>query len=254
MKRWTLLIYGGLCYAVFTVTFLHLIAFVTNRWLPNGIDRGEPGPWGLALVVDLALLAVFGLQHSVMARPGFKRWWTRAIPPAAERSTYVLCSSLALLLLFWQWRPLPAVIWSTDDALAQAVLHTVRRIGWLITLVSTFLTSHLDLFGLRQVYLRAIDAPYQPVPFRTTFLYRFVRHPMMLGLLIAFWTTWHMTAGHLLFAVVMTLYILVGLRFEERDLQAAHGAPYARYRREVPMLLPWPRRVGRRAPTAGAND
>jgi protein-S-isoprenylcysteine O-methyltransferase Ste14 len=210
--------------------------------VPRTIDSGPSTETTAAVLIDLALLSLFAFQHSVMARPFFKRWWTTVIPPAAERSTYVLLSSLCLFLLYWQWRPLPGVIWNITQPILAGVLWALFVVvGWVIVLISTFLINHFDLFGLRQIYLQFVGRPYTPIPFRTPLLYRFVRHPIMVGFLIAFWATPTMTQGHLLFATVVTAYVLIALKLEERDLLTYYGEEYSSYRRQVRMLLPLPR-------------
>jgi len=241
MSRLLVFTYGTACYFVFLASFLYAIGFVGGLFVPKDIDTGaDSGPL-IAAAIDLALLSAFALQHSVMARPVFKRWWTRVIPQAAERSTYVLASSLALGLLFWQWRPIRDVVWEIVSPVGCIVLWTVFWLGWGTVLVSTFLINHFDLFGLRQVYLFARGRPYTPVGFRTPWPYRFVRHPIMTGFVIAFWATPIMTLGHLLFAAVSTLYIVAAIQLEERDLLAYHGRDYADYRQQVRMLLPIPK-------------
>ncbi len=239
-----ILIYAIVSYAAFLGSFLYAVGFVGNDVVPKSIDVGERTPTSEAIVVDLLLLGLFAIQHSVMARPAFKRWWTKIVPVACERSTYVLLSSLLMLLLFWQWRPMPMPVWQVGG-LAAWLLIGASWLGWSIAFASTFMIDHFDLSGLRQAFfaLRGAEAPGQS--FRTPLLYRIVRHPLMLGLLLAFWATPEMTAGHLLFAIMTTGYILVGLRFEERDLIAQFGATYQQYRRRVPMLLP--RLFGRQA-------
>lgn len=236
MKRIAIFIYGVLCYAAFFATFLYAIGFVANVVVPTRIDGPVEGSFAAALVIDLLLLAVFALQHSVMARPAFKRWWTEIVPPAAERSTYVLFSSVALAVLFWQWRPLGGVIWHVEG-LPAALLVALCGVGWGTVLVTTFLINHFDLFGLRQVWLELLGRPYTPLVFGTPGPYKHVRHPLYVGWLLAFWATPTMTVAHLVFAVMTTAYILVAIRYEERDLVAAHPE-YADYQQRVPMLVP----------------
>jgi protein-S-isoprenylcysteine O-methyltransferase Ste14 len=240
MSRFAVLAYGVLCYLVFFGTFLYAIGFVGGLPLPTSIDAGPEASPVEAILVDAALLGLFAVSHSVMARPAFKRWWTRLVPPPVERSTYVLFSSLALALLFWQWRPIPGIVWEANEPFVRLPLLALFWLGWIIALVSTFLINHFDLFGLRQVWLYARGQPYQPPAFQKPIVYRWVRHPIMLGFLIAFWATPRMTWGHLLFAVATTGYIFVGILLEERDLLHAHGDTYAAYRRQVSMIVPWP--------------
>src|SRR3954463_15042334 len=243
--RLLIMFYALTSYALFLMSFVWALGFVGdyNQLASKSIDSGSPGSPVEATLVDVLLLALFAIQHSVMARPAFKRWLTRIIPAATERSTYVLLSSLILLLLFWQWRPIPAPVWQASG-IAAWLLIGVHWLGWLIAFASTHMIDHFDLFGLRQAFVafRGSEIPGQS--FRTPLLYKIVRHPIMLGFLLAFWATPEMTVGHLLFALANTAYILAALQFEERDLIAEFGATYQDYRRRVPMLLP--RLFGRR--------
>jgi len=232
---------GVFCYLAVLVALAYLVGFVGDLGVARSVSRGPVLPWGAALFRDLALLLGFGLQHSLMARKGFKRSWTRMLPPALERSVYVLCSSLALGLLFRAWSPLPAPVWEVAAPLGHWLLWLLFSSGWALVVASSFQLSHAGLFGLSQVWRQARGLPEGALPFRSPGLYRLVRHPLMLGFLLAFWATPRMDAGHLLFAAGMTGYILVGLHFEERDLRRTLGPAYAAYRERVPMLLPWPR-------------
>jgi methanethiol S-methyltransferase len=239
LKRILFFAYGVACYAIFLATFTYAIAFVGGCPLvPSRLDGPLTGSLATAIAVNCGLLMIFAVQHSVMARRGFKERWTQVIPWSIERSTYVLAASLALILLFWQWRPIGIEIWSVENDIGRAVLWTLFAAGWATVLVVTFLINHFDLFGLRQVWLPLVGKPYTPVTFRKPLPYRIVRHPLYFGFLLAFWATPHMTLAHLLFAIATTAYIVIAIQFEERDLVAEHGAAYARYRREVPMLIP----------------
>jgi methanethiol S-methyltransferase len=242
LKRFGYFAFGLASYLIFLGTFLYAIAFVGGIGIPNRLDGPLKGSVTGAATVDLVLLLVFAIQHSVMARRWFKERWTEIIPWAVERSTYVLCASLALLLLFWQWRPLGVEIWTVENSLGRIILWTIFDLGWTIVLCVTFLISHFDLFGLRQVWMPLIGKPYTPVEFRTPLPYRLIRHPLYFGFLLAFWSTPTMTAAHLLFAIGTTAYIVLAIQFEEQDLVAEHGDSYERYRRRVPMLIPGVRR------------
>jgi protein-S-isoprenylcysteine O-methyltransferase Ste14 len=241
-SRLLTLVYGLIAYAAFFFTITYAIGFVGNWLVPKSIDSGHGGPMLTALLVNSSILLAFVVQHTIMARPAFKRWWTRVIPPAIERSTFVLIASSLLLVLFWQWRPLPQVVWKIDDPLVAGLLQGLSLTGWIIVFASSFMVNHFDLFGLRQTWHHFRARACSPVGFRLVGLYKLVRHPLMLGFLIAFWSAPVMTQGHLLFALLTTGYILVGTRIEERDLVAQHGESYESYRREVPGLLPIPRR------------
>ena len=247
MKRFLMLLYGAACYAIFFATFLYAIGFVGGIAVPKSIDSAPVLGLGDAVVVNLLLLAMFALQHSVMARPAFKRLWTRIVPEAAERSTYVLLSSLALILLFWQWQPMGLIVWQVDSEFGRMLLYAGFAFGWSLVLVSTFLINHFDLFGLRQVWLYFRGRPYTALPFKTPGPYRLVRHPLYVGWFFAFWCAPTMTAAHLVFALMTTAYILIAIQLEERDLIDAHPE-YADYRRRVPMVVPRlasARRVGK---------
>jgi methanethiol S-methyltransferase len=237
-RRLGVLLYGLVCYALFFATYCYAVGFVGGFLVPKSLDSTPTMPLAPALLINLGLLGAFAVQHSVMARPAFKRWWTRWVPVAMERSTYVLASSLALIALFALWQPMGGTVWLVESPLARATIYSAFAFGWLLVLVSTFLINHFDLFGLRQVWKFYRGLAYRPLRFVTPGPYRLVRHPLYLGWLFAFWCTPHMTMAHLVFAVMTTAYILVAIRFEERDLRAYHGSDYIEYQRRVPMLIP----------------
>jgi len=242
MGRIVTFIYGLVAYAFFLVTFLYAIGFVTGLVVPKTIDGGTVVPVAEALIVNLALLSLFAVQHSVMARPAFKRWWTKIIPPAAERPTYVLLATLALAAILAHWRPMPEIVWRVTDPTIAAGLLGLSLFGWMLVLLATFMISHFELFGLRQVIVNLLGRKMPPAEFKTPGLYKLVRHPIYLGFIIAFWATPVMTVGHLLFAAVTTAYIFVGIFLEERDLIETFGDDYRRYRARVSMLIPFMRK------------
>ena len=243
MSRAIVFGYGLLAYAACLATLLYAIGFVGGFVVPRSVDSGGASEsTGLAIVINIVLLALFAIQHTIMARPGFKRWWTTIIPKAAERSTFVLASSLLMMLMYWQWRPLPAEVWRVEHIAGQWILWGLFAIGWALVFYSSFVIDHFDLFGLRQVWLHLRGRPYVDPPFKEPRVYKLIRHPLMAGFLIAFWATPTMTLGHLVLAVVITAYTLVGVQFEERDMLSNLGEDYREYRRRTPMLVPWMKR------------
>lgn len=238
MNRLAAFAYGTLCYLLFLATFLYAVAFLGNFGLERTIDGAATVSFGYALLVNTMLLGLFAVQHSVMARPAFKRWWTRFVPKPVERSTYVLFSSLALLVLFSAWQPMGGMIWEVQDPITRGMIYGLFAGGWLVILIATFLINHFDLFGMRQVWLYLRRQPYTPLKFATPSLYRYVRHPLYVGWLLTFWAAPTMTAAHLVFSIATTAYILIAIQFEERDLVEVHGAAYDEYRKQVPMLVP----------------
>lgn len=239
LKRILFFAYGVFSYLIFFGTFLYAIGFIGNFAVPSTLDGEASGNFWINLLINIGLLTLFAVQHSVMARKWFKDLWTRVVPPPVERSTYVLFSSLALILLFWLWRPLGGVVWSVENQVGVYILHGLFAFGWMLVLYSTFLINHFDLFGLRQVWLYLRGKPYNYLKFTTPALYRVVRHPLYVGWFFAFWMTPQMTYAHLLFAVATTAYILLAIQFEERDLAREHGEEYEDYRRTVPMIVPF---------------
>jgi protein-S-isoprenylcysteine O-methyltransferase Ste14 len=244
MSRFMVLLFGVLCYVAFLLAFLYQIGFVAGWLVPKSIDQGAVISAFPAAGINVFLLSLFAIQHTVMARIAFKRWWTTIVPEPIERSIFVLLTSLLLLLMNWQWRPLPEIVWQVESTVGRNLLYATMIAGWGLVLYATFLINHFDLFGLRQVWLHFTDRPYTQVKFKETVLYRWVRHPLMLGFIIAFWATPDMSQGHLLFAVVTTAYILVAIRIEERTLRALHGDDYQRYQERVSMIIPRPPKSG----------
>jgi protein-S-isoprenylcysteine O-methyltransferase Ste14 len=251
-RRVAIFTFGVVSYAVFLATFLYALAFVGGFLVPTTLDGAARMPFGAALAVDLGLLTLFALQHSVMARPAFKRAWTRLVPEALERPIYVLASSLCLIAMFALWQPLGGTVWQIDSTVGKAIAYILFAFGWGLVLVTTFLINHFDLFGLRQVWLHLLGRPYRRLHFVEPGPYKLVRHPLYVGWLFAFWSTPTMTASHLVFALMTTAYILVAIQLEERDLVAEHGASYESYRRRVPMLVPRSSRRPRSEETATA--
>ncbi len=258
MGRYAAFIYGAFAYAYFLGVFLYAIGFVGDVLVPRGINDGaEPASAGMAIAINVLLLGLFGVQHSIMARPAFKRLWTKIVSPAVERSTFVLFTNVILTLIFWQWQPLTGAVWSVESELGKIALWAICGAGWVIVLLSTFVIDHFDLFGLKQVWYHFRGLPYPAPEFKVTLFYRYVRHPLLFGFMIAFWATPHMTFGRLLFAGVTTAYMLVAIQLEERDLVGAHGEDYKSYRRQVSMIIPLPPRdaapAGRRSSVPSAT-
>ena len=249
-SRIATLIYGTVSYLIFLGVFMYSIGFVGNLVLPKTVDSGVPGPLGVALAVNFGLLTIFALQHSIMARPAFKAWWKQYVPVQAERSTYVLLSSLALALLYWQWQPMTTVIWDIQSPIAHGILMLGYFSGWALVLYSTVLIDHFDLFGMRQVVLNFREMKYSHHPFDTPSLYQYIRHPLYLGWFTVFWVTPTMTGGHLLLAGVTTAYILVAVVLEERDLVSHFGDAYRRYQETIPKFFPFGRNTAKPAPKA----
>lgn len=243
IKKTAVMLYGGVAYAAFFASFLYMIGFVAGLLVPKGIDSGPATPVTNAILINAGLILVFGLQHSIMARPAFKRWLEKAVPTPVERSTYVLAASVVLSLVMWQWRPMPAEVWSIRNTTAVTLIYAAYALGWSLALYSSFLINHFDLFGLRQVFLYFKGKAYAPIQMKVISIYRLVRNPLMLGLLIAFWSAPVMTYGRLLFAAGMTVYILIGIYFEERTLSHELGESYRAYRKRTPMLIPSPGRA-----------
>jgi len=241
IKKTAVMLYGGVAYAAFFASFLYMMGFLAGVFVPKGIDTGTPSPLGIALLINSGLILLFGLQHSIMARPAFKRWIEKAVPTPVERSTYVLAASAMLALTMWQWRPMPTEFWNVSNTGARTLLYAAYGLGWFLVLYSSFLINHFDLFGLRQVFLYFKGKAYAPIQMKVVSLYRLVRNPLMLGMLISFWSAPVMSCGRLLFAAGMSVYILVGIYFEERTLSAELGEAYRAYRKRTPMLIPVPR-------------
>jgi len=240
MKKSVIFIYGIIAYCVFLISFLYAIGFVGNIIVPKSIDSGTETTLISSILINVILLSVFALQHSIMARPAFKNWFTSIISPAIERSTYILLSSLCLLLIYWQWQPITTIVWEAENKIAAIVLKGIFYLGWLIVLLSTFMINHFELFGLAQIFDNLKNRQTPNPKFQTNYLYKIVRHPIMLGFIIAFWATPSMTVGHLLFTLVTTIYIFIAVKYlEEKDLRKFIGEKYETYQKEVPMIVPF---------------
>jgi len=238
MGRLIALLYGVVTYLVMFVTFLYLFGFLANMFVPKGVDDGAIVSTTVAMAINIGLILLFGLSHSIMARPGFKAWWTSFVPKSVERTTYVLVATLVMILLLWQWRPMTDVIWQANATWLQGSIWTLYLVGIVLLFASTFVIDHFDLFGLRQVVLNLLKKPYVPLNFKVTFFYKFVRHPLYVGWFLIFWATPMMTFGHLLLAIGMSAYILIAIRYEERDMVGYFGETYKAYQSKVPMLIP----------------
>jgi len=232
-------LYGVISHVLFLLVFMYMVAFLGNFIVPKSIDSGAVGAFGLALIVNILLLALFTIPHTIMARPGFKQWWTTIVPKHIERSTYVMISNLLMILLMWQWQPMVGVVWSVENPVGAPILWSLFGIGWVSIVISSFMINHFDLFGTRQVYLHLLNREYSPLEFKTRGFYNYTRHPLMVGWIVAFWSTPDMTVGHLVFAIGTTVYILIAIQIEERDLVKFHGEAYESYRRRVSMIVPF---------------
>ena len=240
MKKSIVFLYGVFAYIVFLFAFLYAIGFIGNFIVSKSIDSGTETTFMQAFLVNALLLGIFAIQHSIMARPAFKKWWTNIINPAIERSTFVLLSSVALLLIYWQWQPMTSIVWKVENQTATIILTGIYFFGWLVVLLSTFMINHFDLFGLKQVFDNLRNKQFQYQKFKTNFFYKIVRHPIMLGFIIAFWATSVMTLGHIIFSITTTIYIYIAVKYlEEKDLQKYHGKEYEEYQKKVPMLIPF---------------